>query len=188
MDDSEYDQVTPARVLQFWFEEHGPADWFSSSEDFDARVRDAFSRTHAQAVANELSDWRRTPEGRLAEIIVLDQFSRQLYRRQARAFAADGQALALAQELVRRGEDRVLREERRLFAYLPFVHSESLALQEQAVALSATLGEEAERHAREHRALIVRFGRYPHRNAALGRDDTAEEARYLAGIHESYGQ
>lgn len=180
--------VGAADVLSFWFEEHGRTEWFGGAAAFDQRVTDRFQCTHARAVMNELVDWRRTPEGRLAEIIVLDQFSRQLYRRQARAFAADSQALALAQELVLRGDDVKLEGERRLFAYMPYMHSESRAVQEESVRLFSSFDEESQRFASEHRDLIVRFGRYPYRNDVLGRENTSEESSYLASVHNSFGQ
>ena len=180
--------VTAGDVLSFWFEAHGPKDWFGGAESFDKAVIEGFSTTHAQAVANELVSWRSTPEGRLAELIVLDQFSRQIYRRQARAFASDGQALALAQELVLRGDDLKIEEARRRFAYMPYMHSESRVVQDDSVRLFSAFDEESQRYAREHRVLIVRFGRFPHRNATLGRESTAAEREYLAGNHESYGQ
>ncbi len=180
--------VTGGDVLSFWFETHGPKDWFGGAESFDKAVIEGFSTTHAKAVSNELVSWRSTPEGRLAEIIVLDQFSRQIHRRHPRAFAADGQALALAQEMVLRGDDVKIEEARRRFAYIPFMHSESRVVQDESVRLFSAFDEESQRYAKDHRALIVRFGRYPHRNATLGRANTAEEAEYLAGSHESYGQ
>jgi uncharacterized protein (DUF924 family) len=183
-----HDSVTAEDVLSFWFESHGPKDWFGGMASFDQVVVEGFLVTHGRAVANELVSWRTTPAGRLAELIVLDQFSRQIYRRQARAFASDGQALALAQELVLRGDDLKIEEARRRFAYMPYMHSESRVVQDESVRLFSAFDEEAQRYARDHRALIVRFGRYPHRNATLGRESTAAEQEYLSGNHESYGQ
>jgi uncharacterized protein (DUF924 family) len=188
MDSRADDSVTVADVLSFWFEAHGPKDWFGGEKSFDAAVIEGFATTHAKAVANELVSWRSTPEGRLAEIIVLDQFSRQIHRRHPRAFAADGQALALAQEMVLRGDDLKIEEGRRLFAYMPYMHSESRAVQDDSVRLFSVFDDETRRYADEHRALIVRFGRYPHRNATLGRESSAAEREHLAGNHESYGQ
>ena len=168
-------------VLAFWFDRHGHDDWFGAKTEFDAAVRDGFGETHARAERSELWQWRTTPEGRLAEIIVLDQFSRQLFRGQARAFASDPLALALAQELVARGEDDRLPLERRIFSYMPYMHSESLAIHDEAMRLFAAPGmEETLKFEAAHRDTLVRFGRYPMRNAALGRVSTPEETAYMA--------
>ena len=175
-------------ILTFWFDEHGQSDWFGGGEDFDRRIVARFQRVHRRARAGELWSWRSTPEGRLAEIIVLDQFSRQIYRKQAAAFAADAQALTLAQEVVLRGDDQRLTADRRLFAYMPFMHSESLLVHDEAAPLFAALGEVPSSYAKGHRDLIAKYGRYPYRNAALGRANTPDEEAYLSSEHDSYGQ
>lgn len=167
-------------VLSFWYEETDHALWFRKDEAFDARIRERFGPLHAEAVAGELWKWRKTPRGRLAEILVLDQFSRNLYRDDSRAFAADGMALVLAQEAVALKDDHELTQEERWFLYLPMMHSESRCIHEWAEALFVDLGlEEVLRFERAHRAIIERFGRYPHRNAVLGRKSTLEEQEFL---------
>ena len=173
--------VDPDRVLDFWFDEIAPASWWRRSADFDALIRSRFLDLNECAAAGELYGWRSTGRGRLAEIIVLDQFSRNLYRDSARAFACDAMALALAQEAVAGRCDRDLTSTERNFLYMPFMHSESLPIHEVATMLFAangvesTIGFEA-----RHRAIIERFGRYPHRNAVLGRHSTPEEVAFLA--------
>ena len=135
---------------------------------------------HAAAAQGELFDWRNTLDGRLAEIIVLDQFSRNLYRNDARAFACDGMALVLAQEAITRERPENLPAERRAFLYLPLMHSESLLVHEEALRRFAEPGlEDNLRFEHLHQQIIARFGRYPHRNAALGRQSTAEELTFL---------
>jgi len=167
-------------VLSFWFEELEPPQWWRADTGLDAGVRRRFGALHEAALACELFDWRATPEGRLAEIIVLDQFSRNIHRGTPRAFAADAQALALAQEAVAIGIDAVLRPPRLAFLYLPYMHSESRRIHEIAVRLFETPGLEANLAAElKHKAIIDRFGRYPHRNAALGRTSTPEEEEFL---------
>lgn len=168
------------RVLAFWFEEHGNEDWFGGKAAFDEAVRSRFEDTLAQGQRGELSDWRITPEGRVAEIIVLDQFSRQLHRGCAQAFASDGMALVLAQELVLGGLDRMLSPDQRQFAWMPFMHAESLAMQDWCVRLFLTReGENPAAFAEAHRDTIRRFGRFPMRNAALGRTNSPEEQVYI---------
>ena len=167
-------------VLTFWFEQNGRAQWWTRDPQFDAAIRSRFGALHDQAVLGELHDWRDTPEGRLAEIIVLDQFSRNLYREDARAFAADGTALALAQEAVRIGADQAVPSVRRQFFYMPYQHSESPRIHEVAVALFESLGDpEFLDYERRHKAIIDRFGRYPHRNRVLGRASSEEEIAFL---------
>lgn len=173
--------ASPQQVLSFWFGGHSADDWFGGGEAFDAAVRAQFSQLHAQAEACELFAWRSSVEGRLAEILLLDQVSRQLYRGQARAFASDTLALALAQEVVARGEDKALSHIRRQFLYMPYMHSERLAIHDEAGRLYAQLPDAfGAPFEAAHRKVIERFGRYPHRNAALGRESTAEEVVYVA--------
>ena len=167
-------------VLSFWFEQSGRERWWAKDADFDEAIRSRFGALHAAAGRGELHGWRDTADGRLAETVVLDQFSRNLYRDDSRAFANDGMALALAQEAVRRGDDRTVPVMRRQFFYMPFQHSESRKIHEIAVGLFASLGEpELLDYERRHKAIIDRFGRYPHRNRALGRPSTPEEAAFL---------
>ena len=167
-------------VLAFWFEQNGPKQWWTTDPQFDAVIRSRFEALHGRAVLGELDAWRETPEGRLAEVIVLDQFSRNLYRDDARAFAADGMALALAQEAVRTGADQAVPPVKRQFFYMPYEHSESPRIHELAVALFEGLADpESLGFERRHKAIIDRFGRYPHRNGVLGRASTAEEIAFL---------
>lgn len=167
-------------VLRFWFEEATPAQWWKKDLPFDAVITARFTALHAQAACCECHGWRSTPQGRLAEIIVLDQFSRNLYRDSAAAFATDPMSLALAQEAVSLRADRALPVEQRRFFYMPYMHSESLAIHDVAVPLFDQPGlEDNLKFEHLHRNIIVRFGRYPHRNALLGRASTAEEAAFL---------
>lgn len=168
------------KVLQFWFEEITPKDWFKKDDDFDALIMERFGPLHARALRCELVDWRETAEGRLAEIIVLDQFSRNIYRDQPEAFAADPLALALAQEAVRCRTDKSLAVNRRAFLYMPFMHSESRLIHQQAAVLFNQPGlENNYQFELRHQEIIERFGRYPHRNAILGRESTTEELAFL---------
>ena len=178
----------PDEVLRFWFEETAPAQWWRRSDAFDAEIARRFGGLHARAVADGgLPAWRGSPRGRLAEVIVLDQFSRNLHRDDARAFAADDLALSLAREAVAQGADQALAARERPFLSLPFMHSESLAVHDEAAALWAQPGLEGNLDAeRRHRAILERFGRYPHRNAALGRASTAEEVAFLATPGSSF--
>lgn len=172
--------MTAADVLSFWFEETSPAQWWAKSDDFDRRIEARFGILHAAAMRGELYGWRDGAAGRLAEIIVLDQFSRNIHRGLPAAFAGDGMALVLAQEAVAAGLDRGLAAARRAFLYLPFMHSESLLIQSLAIRLFSAPGMEKNLDfALRHRAIIERFGRYPHRNAILGRPSTAAELEFL---------
>ena len=167
-------------VLAFWFDEVGASRWFTPDPALDAIVRERFGPLHARAVAGELPHWRRSATGRLAEVIVLDQFSRNLHRGTAAAFAADGMALVLAQEAVAAGCDAQLPRAQRIFFYLPYMHSESAVIHDEALRLYAAPGlEDNLRFEQRHKAIIDRFGRYPHRNAALGRVSTPEEIEFL---------
>ena len=167
-------------VIDFWFDEIDPASWWRKDADFDELIRRRFQSVHRAAVAGELFAWRERPQGRLAEIIVLDQFSRNLYRDDPRAFACDGMALVLAQEAVRGGYDRELYPPMRTFIYMPYMHSESAAVHEQALKLFDQPGMESNLDfERRHKSIIDRFGRYPHRNLVLGRTSTAAELAFL---------
>ncbi len=167
-------------VLKFWFEELEPAQWWKKDQAFDAMIEERFGRLHRQAVCCELYTWRRTARGRLAEIIVLDQFSRNMFRDTAQAFSADPLALALAQEAVAAGADATLTPVQRSFLYMPYMHSESRLIHEQAVDLYTRNGiEENLKFEIRHKEIIDRFGRYPHRNSILGRPSTADELAFL---------
>lgn len=167
-------------VYDFWFNELSPQDWWKKDEQLDKEIADRFGATLQQAKACELWSWRATPQGRLAEVIVLDQFSRNIFRDTPEAFAADALALALSQEAIRIGADQELNADEKAFLYMPFMHSESLSIHEQAVALFDQAGMENNYNFElKHKAIIDRFGRYPHRNELLGRDSTAEEIEFL---------
>lgn len=172
--------TTPADILDFWFSEIQPAQWWSKSYDFDRLIAIRFGAVLQAAARCELYAWRATPAGRLAEVIVLDQFSRNINRGEAQAFANDALALGLAQEAVAAGADKGLLLAQRAFLYMPYMHSESAAIHALAVALFSQPGLEHNLDFElRHKAIIDRFGRYPHRNAVLGRASTAEEAAFL---------
>ncbi len=172
--------LTDKDVLDFWFQELSPKDWFSGDKALDEVIAQRFGALHEQARQGELYHWRLTPEGRLAEVIVLDQFSRNLFRGTPESFASDPMALALAQEVVSSGADERLKPEQRTFLYMPYMHSESLKIHEEAVQLFKSNGIENNLDFEyRHKAIIERFGRYPHRNEILGRESTVEEIEFL---------
>lgn len=172
--------MNPNDILHFWFIELTPKQHYAKDAALDNAIRTRFGATLEAAARCELFAWRATPEGRLAEILVLDQFSRNVYRDTARAFAQDALALALAQALVASGQDRSLPLAQRSFAYMPYMHSESALIHAQAVLLFSQPGmEDSLRFEQRHQAIIERFGRYPHRNAILGRTSTPEELAFL---------
>ncbi|GAB3685460.1 DUF924 family protein [Salinisphaera aquimarina] len=179
--------VSPDTVIRFWFDELSPRDWFRKSERLDQRIVDGFGVTLSEAAAGGLHHWRETPTGRLAEILVLDQFSRNIHRDSPRAFENDPAALARTREAIDAGADRALTRQQRAFLYMPFMHSESLADHQTALALYDALGMQNHLDAeRKHYTIIERFGRYPHRNAVLGRENTGEEAAFLAEPGSSF--
>jgi uncharacterized protein (DUF924 family) len=169
-----------SEVIDFWFVQHGREQWFGGGPEFDAKLAAAFAQTHEEVSRGEAWEWRREPEGRVAEIVVLDQFSRQLYRGHARAFAQDPMALTLAQEAVYGGHAAALSQPQRMFVLMPFMHSESLLIHDEAVRLFTELGnQDVLNFELAHQALLRRFGRYPRRNEALGRQSSAEELEYI---------
>jgi uncharacterized protein (DUF924 family) len=174
-------------VIDFWFRETEPPRWFAKDPAFDRLIRARFQALHASAARGELWAWRASPEGRLAEILVLDQFSRNIYRDSPPAFAQDATALVLAQEAISAGADRDFDPPRKAFLYMPFMHSESPLIHERAVELFSAPGLESNlAYELRHRAIIQRFGRYPHRNAILGRASTTEEQAFLAEPGSSF--
>lgn len=178
---------TPDEVLHFWFEELTEQDWWRKDPALDGRIAARFGTTLAAAARCELFAWRQSARGRLAEVIVLDQFSRNIHRDTAAAFANDALALALAQEGVARGCDLELPVPQRAFLYLPYMHSESPLIHAQALRLFATPGLEHNLDfEHRHKVVIDRFGRYPHRNALLGRVSTPEELEFLAQPGSSF--
>lgn len=175
------------QVLSFWFERNGPDQWWTKDPAFDEAIRTEFGALHASAALGELLDWRDAPQGRLAEIIVLDQFSRNLYREDPRAFACDGMALALAQEAVRVRADQEIALERRKFFYMPYEHSESRRIHEIAVRLFESVDDPRSLdYELQHKAIIDRFGRYPHRNKALSRPSSLDEIAFLKTPNSSF--
>ncbi len=173
----EYD---PDAILDFWFAEITPKQWWIKSDDFDDLIRTRFGRVHKAAQACELFAWRQRSDGRLAEIIVLDQFSRNIYRNHPDAFSSDGMALALAQTAIAEDADRDLPLDRRAFLYMPYMHSESPAIHQIALTLFNTPGMENNfDFEQRHKKIIDQFGRYPHRNSILGRNSTPEEIEFL---------
>ena len=174
-------------VLTFWFEEIKESQWWVKDESFDKLIGSRFSTVHEQANCCELYDWRTSAQGRLAEVIVLDQFSRNMYRDTERAFASDTLALVLAQETISVGADIELTVAQRSFLYMPFMHSESLGIHEVAVGLFESLGSEGNLNFElRHKKIIEQFGRYPHRNYILGRKSTKEELEFLSQPGSSF--
>ncbi|MBU2486436.1 MAG: DUF924 domain-containing protein [Alphaproteobacteria bacterium] len=172
---------TPETVLDFWFNDLTPKDWFVKNEELDRRIAERFSGLHL-ALSRDISDeWRATPEARLALIVVFDQFPRNIYRGSPLAFATDGLALKEAKAALAVGADKSVDESRRAFFYMPFEHSEDIGEQERCVALFEALGNENYLdYANQHLDIIKRYGRFPHRNPILGRVSTPEEKAYLA--------
>jgi len=179
-------------VLDFWFlapdnPGHGQsrAEWFRKDDAFDAQIRERFGALIDTAIDGGLRDWAATPRGALAQILLLDQFTRNVYRGTPRAFAGDAQALELAIALTQDGQDQQLEPTLRAFVYMPFEHAEDLAMQARAVELFQLLTQSREGfesmldYAQRHQEVIARFGRFPHRNAIQGRDSTPEEAAFL---------
>lgn len=176
-----------ADILHFWFEELTEKQHFAQDPALDAMIRVRFGATWQAAQRGELWDWRLSPEGRLAEILVLDQFSRNMHRGSPQAFAQDTLALVLAQELVAGGHDVHLQPPQRAFAYMPYMHSESALIHQQAMRLFAQPGLENNLAFEvRHHDIIARFGRYPHRNAVLGRPSTPSEIAFLAEPGSSF--
>jgi uncharacterized protein (DUF924 family) len=172
--------LTASDIIRFWFHEIDGSMWFTKDPVFDDFCKKKFSAIHASISVGETFKWRETPEGRLAEILVLDQFSRNMFRDTAGAFASDPLALLLAQEAVHSGDDLKLPLERRTFIYMPYMHSESLIVHEEAIRLFSTKGlEQNLDYEYRHKRILERFGRYPHRNGVLSRVSTPEEIEFL---------
>lgn len=180
----------PSDVLEFWFSEQSRALWFEKNAAFDEAIRARFEDTVRAAAAGELDHWERTAPGALALVIVLDQFPRNLYRGSARAFAADPRAREVADRAIGRRLDQDIPLAQRHFFFLPFEHSESMADQERSIALFQAWAEahdgpardralEQMRYVHRHAEIVARFGRFPHRNEALGRESTPAEIEFL---------
>ena len=175
-------------IINFWFKEITPEQWYKKDAAFDALIKERFTGIHQQAAQGELDDWRTTAEGSLAEIIVLDQFSRNMFRNQAQAFACDAMALTLSQLAIAKGFDQVFGgSDKKAFLYMPFMHSESKKIHQRAEQLFAQEGlESGLKYEMLHKSIIGRFGRYPHRNEALGRESTKEELAFLKEPNSSF--
>ena len=172
--------MTPEDVLTFWFDEIKPAQWWKVDGEFDAMIQRRFGELLQQAAAAELFHWRADARGRLAEILVLDQFSRNVFRNTPRAFSQDPMALVLAQEAVAIGAHLALENPARTFLLMPYMHSESKRIHEQAEKLFLEFAPtDNYQFELRHKAIIDRFGRYPHRNTILGRESSAEELEFL---------
>ena len=173
----------PADIIHFW-REAGPDRWFEKNPAFDEAIRLKFEPTHHAAARGEYDEWIESAEGALALVILLDQFPRNLYRGSGHQFATDALARKVADEAIARGHDRGFDNDMRSFFYLPYAHSEDMADQDRGVALCQAQADEANdpelvKWATIHRALVMHFGRFPHRNRALGRDTTPEEQAFL---------
>lgn len=174
-------------VLSFWFDEIKPSQWWVKDDQLDQLIITRFSQLHTQAMNCELFDWRKTASGRLAEIIVLDQFSRNMFRGAPLCFANDALALGLAQQAIDAAADKSLSPVQRSFLYMPFMHSESLKIHEIAVGLFQKNGIQANLDFElKHKEVIEQFGRYPHRNKVLGRVSTDEELRFLQQLGSEF--
>lgn len=180
--------ANPEDVIAFWFAKPTQALWFNATPGFDQGLRERFLGTYQAAVSGQLADWEHTPTGALALTIVLDQFPLNMFRGQPESFATEATARAVADRAIAHGFDEHLTPTERMFLYLPFMHSETLADQQRSVKLFEPLGlKESLYFAYHHRDLISRFGRFPHRNAILGRESTAEERAYLASPDAFHG-
>jgi uncharacterized protein (DUF924 family) len=170
-----------AKIVAFW-REAGPEKWFKKDEAFDSAIREGFAALHMEAAAGKHDDWAATPEGTLALILLFDQFSRNLFRGSAETYAQDEKARAIGTRAIEAGFDLKVDPRVRKFFYMPFMHSESLPDQQRCVALSHAVGDaDLLQYARHHRDIIRRFGRFPHRNAILGRHTTPAEQAFLDG-------
>ena len=174
-------------IISFWFNEIEPKQWWQKSEEFDTLIENRFGTIHIQAISGELFQWRETSVGSLAEIIILDQFSRNMFRDKPESFAYDAMALTLSQVAISKGFDTELSQAQCVFMYMPFMHSESQLIHEEAVKLFTALGVESNLEFEyKHKTIIDRFGRYPHRNAILGRQSTEEEIEFLKQPNSSF--
>ncbi|OGG49424.1 hypothetical protein A2763_03810 [Candidatus Kaiserbacteria bacterium RIFCSPHIGHO2_01_FULL_54_36] len=173
--------------IKFWFKECGPDQWFfKKRKAFDRLLRKRFLSLYGEVVRGEHADWRKSPKGRLAEIIIVDQLSRNMFRGTPAMFAYDALALALAQEAVRARADKRLTKWERVFMYLPFMHSESKKIQRESLRLFKSIGDKQNTwYARDHKRIVDRFGRYPHRNYILGRKSTPAEKKFMQ-THKGY--
>ncbi len=172
--------VNPEDIIEFWYADENRELWFKSTPEFDRELQRRFRQTWEQARRGELDHWRAHAEGCLALVIVLDQFPLNMFRGEAQSFATEAQSREVARHALEQGFDRECSTEHKAFLYMPFMHSEDLADQELSLRLYAAPGLESNlRFARHHHDIVARFGRFPHRNAALGRDSSEAEIEYL---------
>jgi uncharacterized protein (DUF924 family) len=172
---------TAEQVIRFWFSEPVRPMWFNATPEFDARLREEYLQTYRAALNGELAHWTETAEGALALVICLDQLPLNMFRGQAESFAGEAPSREVAAAAISRGFEKLLSEEQKAFLFMPYMHSETMADQDRSVALFEQAGlMENLRWAKHHRDIVARFGRFPHRNAILGRESTAEERAWLA--------
>ena len=169
-----------AEIVAFW-REAGPEKWFKKDDAFDRAIKERFPSRHTEAAARRHDDWEATPEGALALILLFDQFSRNLFRGSAETYAQDEKARSIARRAIEAGFDLKVDPKLRAFFYMPFMHSESLPDLDRCVALSHPIGGDLLKYAKHHRDIVRRFGRFPHRNAILGRHTTPAEQAFLDG-------
>ena len=173
-------RMGPDDVLSFWFTELSQAQWWENDPELDSEIRTRFDEVHTKATKGELYSWRANARGSLAEIIILDQFSRNMFRESPKAYAYDSLALCLAQNAILLGHDKKLSDNENVFLYMPYMHSESIAIHEDALELFTALGKKDQlSYELQYFDIIKRFGRFPHRNAILGITSTAEELQLL---------
>ncbi len=170
--------MTPQDVITFW-RDAGAGKWFNGGMAFDAECRERFGDAHMAAARREFDGWMQSADGALALLLLLDQIPRNIFRGNGHAFATDGVALQHAQQAIEAGLDTQVELDLRAFMYLPFEHSEDMAMQDRSIELMSPLGKSSLGYAHAHRNVIQRFGRFPHRNAALGRSNTPEEQAWL---------
>lgn len=180
--------VTAKAILEFWFSARVRPLWFQSTAEFDAELRQRFLSTWQVARADALTDWETTAEGSLALVICMDQFPLNMFRGQSESFSSEAAARGVAERAIARGFDQLLDASQKAFLYMPYMHSESLADQDRSLALFREAGlEENLEFAEHHRDIVQRFGRFPHRNAILGRENTPQEQAYLASDAAYHG-
>ncbi len=170
-------------IIKFWFEETQPQQWFQVNEDFDASIVESFTEPYDMAASGQFMDWKNSADGTLAYCILLDQMPRNMFRGTPKAFATDDKALVASKYAISKGLDKVLSTQRRRFVYLPFEHSEKINDQHRSVELFETMKDEdplGYDYAVRHLKVIEKYGRFPHRNKILGRDNSPEEEEYLA--------
>lgn len=180
--------ITPEEILDFWYSPQIIPQWFASSHELDREIRIKYAATWEMALTGELNKWRNTPSGCLALVIILDQLPLNMFRGQAKSFESERQAVEIAWHAVKNNYDKKIEREKLSFLYMPFMHSEYLAEQDLAVKLYTESGlEESIKFAEHHRNIIRQFGRFPHRNAILGRESTEQELMYLASANSFKG-